>query len=264
MCDAKSSPLAKNIPVFLLRGVNFDEISRLYKAGYYADYSPPCRIRISESHVATMITSNTDPRGNVYTFRDRYNSSQIIATSNHAAYCAYLGLPLPEGFKPRCDYCKQDITGDIVGIPLRMEERTIQVEEAPPGAALGPKDAPGMITSKTPYQATRVVPVFWVEGIYDSFECALGDLRRWKLLPLAWQDVTMEQSECWLHYMFGLAHPGKQLQANPDPRLHRANGGSLEDDEWRSGRHNYSRMGSVTMAPFAVAPVKVDYLRTPV
>src|SRR5581483_3900350 len=126
---------------------------------------------------STSITSsNTDGSLNyginetaaLYTYRGKNDTQQIIATTNHVAYSLYDGKELPIGAKCPggslyCHYCRLDYKTAAVGIPVSYKEH---------------KD------NKTNTKSY----IFYCEGLFCSYECALAALKMHVGLPALSRD----------------------------------------------------------------------------
>jgi len=259
-------------PVFLLRGINFGEIWRLYQEGAFQTIAPSSSIKVVDFQPFCPHSHGADATSATYTFKDRHNATVVIATGNHENYSYYLkDGRLDSSVCRRCDFCKVDFEGMPIGIPLAMEER-ISPLPAPAPLPASPHDVPGAPDAQSPsldaaltrllqHKGTpggKIIHIFWTEGEYCTFECALGDLRRFLLLPLGSQDVCYQNSEYLLKFLFRLSYPAEEKTLLPSlcPRLLKSNMGPLEEKEWRNPRHSYNRTATVHLAP-----AKVEYIR---
>src|SRR5690606_26356563 len=102
-------------------------------------------------------TYGTDSSSPIYCSKDKNNCDVIRTTSGLNDYEIYTknGGKLPSG--GRCEYCKCDFDTVAIGYPLAYEEK--------------------IILTSTDEPKYKVVYIFWVEGKFCSFECALGYVR---------------------------------------------------------------------------------------
>lgn len=237
------------MPTFLLKGVDPSKLLADYQAGVFSrSTSQKTRIRIA--HNTTILapnygTSNQDP---VFAVKDRNNNSVIVATSGHSDFQVFTstGGDLPVG--GRCEHCRQDFDNIVVGYPIGQQEQTVLMND-----------------TDDPKQAIyRVLYVFWVEGRFCSFECALGYLRLMLVRPADYRDTTLRDSEKMLKYLHKLTYPtAGPLRPAQDPRLLRSNGGSLSREEWQDQRHIFVRTDRVLMIPAKVEYIRQNFINTP-
>jgi hypothetical protein len=234
------------MPTFLLKGVDPNKILADYQAGVY---SRPSTLK-SKIHIAqntcilapTYGTSNQDP---IFSVRDRNNCSVIIATTGHSDFEVFTrtGGDLPTG--GRCEHCRDEFDHTVIGYPIGYQEQTILTNDS-----TDPRDA-----------HYRVLYVFWVEGRFCSFECALGYLRLMLGRPADYRDTTLRDSERMLKHLHKLTYPtAGPLRPAQDPRLLRSNGGSLSREEWQDQRHIFVRTDRILMIPAKVEYVQQNFM----
>lgn len=230
------------IPTFLLKGLDPNEVLVKYQSGLYSRPIPQkSKINISKN-IAVLATSygtsNKDP---IFCAKDRNNCSLIVATTGHHNYEVFTttGGNLPTG--GRCEHCRDTFEEIAVGYPIGYQEQTILVSQ-------------DNNFEKSNY---KLIYVFWVEGTFCTFECALGYVNLLLTRPAAYRDTIIRDSERLLKMLYDFTYPNnKTLRPAPDPRLLKVNGGSLTKDEWSDYRHVYNRTDRVLMIP-----AKVEYLR---
>ena len=137
----------------------------------------------------------------------------------------------------RCEICRTDFTTRSVGYPIAYLIRNFLVEEAEP--------------------VYRNVYVFWTEGEFCSYECALRYVLCFLSKPSDFRDTTLRDSERLLRKMYSLSYKTKEiLRPAQDPRLLRSNGGSLTPEEWGNKKHVYVKTDRIV-----VLPAKTKYIR---
>lgn len=229
----------KITPTFLLKGIDINKILAEYQAGVFTrPVKTKSKIKIAQNTVILAPkygTSNTAP---IFCLKDKHNCSVIYATTGHQDFEVFTttGGKLPEG--GRCNHCGRDFPHTAVGYPVGYQELTI-------------------LTGEGPDARYRVVYIFWVEGRFHSFECALGYICLMVARPADSRDTTLRDSERLLKLLYKLTYPDAGvLRAAQDPRLLIVNGGSLTDEEWEDSRHIFVRTDRILMIP-----AKVEYFR---
>lgn len=226
----------KTIPSFLLKGVDPKKLYKDYEDGVFnrpVHYAQNIKLSKNNPILAPIFGKTmADP---VFAVSDRFNNSIVIATTNHVNVERFLttGVFPPDG--GRCDYCKQDFTHKPIGYPIAYDEKSVLTGD----------------TYKSMYY-------FWTEGEYCSYECALGDVRRLSNRSVNMVDASIYDAERLLHLLYKLQYPDHPpLLPSSDPKLLKANNGSLTTAEWRDGHHLYQRTDGIF-----TLPGKVTYERT--
>lgn len=142
------------------------------------------------------------------------------------------GGELPHG--GRCDFCKRDFTDVVIGYPVKDDYKIALVG--------GEK---------------KMTTTYFCEGVFDTYNCALGYLNKFVNHPINKCYVNVIESKRLLHEMFEANHKGKILIPAPDPSLLISNGGSVSEEDWCNSNYCYSRTESII-----TIPIKVDYVRT--
>lgn len=234
------------MPTFLLKGVDPNKILADYQAGVYSrPIAPKSKIRIAQNTsilAPTYGSTNQDP---VFSVKDRNNNSVVIATTGHSDFEIFTrtGGDLPVG--GRCEHCRDEFNHTVIGYPIGYQEQTILTND-----------------STDPKQAHyRVLYVFWVEGRFCTFECALGYLKVMLGRPADYRDTTLRDSERMLRHLHKLTYPtATSLRPAQDPRLLRSNGGSLTREEWQDQRHVFVRTDRILMIPAKVEYVQQNFM----
>lgn len=235
----------KVTPTFLLKGIDISKVLAEYQAGVFSRViKPKSKIKIAQNTVILAPqygVSNHDP---IFCSKDKHNCSVIYATTGHQAFEVFTtsGGKLPVG--GLCDNCHRDFDHTAVGYPVGYQELSIlfPVEDNPD------------------LSVYRIIYVFWVEGKFCTFECALGWIRIMLAHPAEYRDTLLRDSERMLKLLYKLTYPeAKVLRPAQDPRLLISNGGSLSFEEWQDGRHIYTRTDRVLMIPAKVEYIRQDY-----
>lgn len=236
-------------PTFVLKGVDPNRLLADYQMGYFSrPISAKSKIEISQNTAILAPTYGSTNRSPIFCVKDRNNSSVIIATSGHADFEVFTknGGQLTEG--GRCDNCKEDIEGVAVGYPVGYQEINVLTND-------------DNDTNKAQY---RVFYVFWVEGKFCGFECALAYVRSILSRPADYRDTALRDSERMLKLLYKLTYPNAgSLRPAQDPKLLISNGGSLTKEEWNDRRHVYVRTDRILMIPAKVEYIQHDF-HTPV
>lgn len=229
-------------PTFLLKGVDPNKILADYQAGVYSrPIVVKSKIRIAQNTsilAPTYGSTNQDP---IFAVKDRNNNSVVIATTGHSDFEIFTrtGGNLPVG--GRCEHCRDEFEHTAIGYPVGYQEQTILTND----------------TADVKQAQYRVLYVFWVEGRFCDFECALGYLRIMLGRPATYRDTTLRDSERMLRHLHKLTHPtAAPLRPAQDPRLLQSNGGSLTKEVWKDHRHLWVRSDRILMIP-----AKAEYVQ---
>jgi len=229
-------------PTFFLKGLDPNKILMDYQAGVFSrPIKNKTKITLAQNSGILAPIYGTTNNSPIYCLKDRNNCSVIIATTGHADYKVFTttGGDLPTG--GRCILCGKQFDHKALGYPIGYQELTVLTND-----------------SADPKQARyRVLYVFWVEGRFDRFECALGYVRLLLAKPADYRDTTIRDSERMLKFLFKLMYPtAPSLCPAKDPLLLIENGGSLTMEEWQEARHIYTRTDRILMIP-----AKVEYIQ---
>lgn len=233
-------------PTFLLKGVDPDKLLADYQAGFFSrPIKAKTKIIIAQNTTILAPTYGTTNESPIFCMKDRNNCSVIVATTGHTDYEVFTrtGGELPIG--GRCDRCKKDFAHTAMGYPVGYQELTVLTNDDN-----DPKSA-----------HYRILYVFWVDGEFCSFECALGYVQLILALPADYRDTTLRNSEQMLKMLYKLTYPtAPPLRPAQNPRLLRTNGGSLGEEEWQDVRHIYVRTDRILMIPAKVEYVQQNFL----
>lgn len=213
-----SKILSAHVPTFLLKKIDPESIIRRYNLGEFQ------QIRLQKESVqikSGVQIIGSSPSENIFSFRDKNNVTQTIATTNCHQY---------QGVAPstelRCEWCRKGYpSSQSIGIPTRV------------------------LRSSDTY-------LFQTEGDYCCFQCALAHLRSTRGMPLRFHEIGQNDSESFLKMHHALLYPGKDLSPAPHYRLHKRNGGCLEDSEFFADQSVYTRIPCVV-----TQAVKQQYIK---
>jgi len=228
----------KIVPTFLLKGINPDKSLIDYQNGVFSEL-PDRKIKIKVLTNTNMLAPiyGADNSSQIFCLKDKNNCNVIRTTTGYNDYEIFNknGGQLATG--GRCEHCKEDFDTIAIGYPLNYEEKLI-------------------LTSEITHNY-RIIHVFWVEGKFCSFECALGYLRLILSKPCDYRDSIIRDSEYLLKFLYKLMYPlSSILRPSQDPRLLLTNGGSLTKEQWNDQKHIYIRTDKIL-----IMPVKVEYLQ---
>jgi hypothetical protein len=230
-------------PTFLLKGIDIHRLIAEYQMGAFNrpwTYKKKIKIAQTTTSLAPKYgDSNKDP---IFSVKDKHNSNVVFATSGHNDFEVFTrtGGALPVG--GRCGLCGDDFIQTALGYPIGYQEQILLLNQ-----------------QEEPLRARyRITYIFWVEGRFCSFECALGYIRLILARPADFRDPTLRDSERMLKILFSLTYPHVKTPLRPaqDPRLLQSNGGSLTKEQWQDTSHVYVRTDRVLLIP-----AKVEYLQ---
>lgn len=226
-------------PTFLLKGVDPNKLLEAYQAGFFNRPIPVKAKIVMPRNTAILVpVYGTSNHEGVFCFKDKNNTSVIIATTGQENFQIYTkcGGMLVEG--GRCDFCKKDFTNTVVGYPIAYKESTILV-------------------SKDNDYIYKNIYTFWVDGELCSFECALAKLRGLLSKQPDYQNNLIKDSESLLKMLYKLMHPdAEDLRASQCSRLLKENKGSLTREEWVDTKHLYINTNRVLLVP-----AKLEYMQ---
>jgi hypothetical protein len=212
----------KNIqPSFLLKNINFTEIHKKYKQGYYN----------REIQQKSLINPIVKIHNNNKTDKVKYKDIQLSGQKYVELYCKNNYNNIKGG---RCDNCKRDFTGDIIGYPISYEEYNILQEN----------------------NTFKNYHVFWIEGCFHSYECCLEYVEKINQhLHKYYQDFDVK---IMLQYMYCLINGNKKiLKPSNDPYLLIDNGGEMTQEEWSNPDLKYKKTYNVIKIPAQVVYTKI-------
>jgi hypothetical protein len=223
-------------PTFLIKKIDHRKVLENYNNGKYTSFKlPEKRTQMNVIKATVEPTYGTSPDAPIYTFRNKNNIVQTVATTNHTSYLAFNSTgQLPMG--GICDGCRRLFEHQAIGIPIRIEK----------------------IITTLANNEQKVLTVYHCDDlVYHSFECALLGLKRTNRLNWQFRDPLYMDSETMLRNFYAQLYPNAgQLKAANDHRLLKCHGGPLDDAEYDNGHHIFTRSSNVVMVP-----VKVQYQR---
>ena len=207
-------------PTFLLRGIDPYALNEEYKTGQ--SFTALVFEKKKIAPVALVSNRGKSFRDAIYTFRNRDNFVQTIATTSAKSFTF-----VDEKREPQkggiCVACHQEFTHEAMGIPIHLVE-----------------------------DGNKVL-VFKIYVICD-FRCTLRLIR---LLRRLQRRINLMHAEQFLRYLYRKMHPnGPLLQEAPDPLLLENNDGSLTYEEYKDSRYTY-----VNVPNLIFYPTKEQYLR---
>lgn len=235
----------RQTPTFLLKGLDPNKLLADYQAGFFSRKPvAKAKIQIAQNKTILAPTYGTTNKDAVFSIKDRNNCSVVIAKTGHADCEVYNSTGGDLSVGGRCDKCKKDFDTIAMGYPIAYQELTIltNAEENIENARY------------------RILYIFWVEGKFCSFECALAYIQLLLSLPADHRDTTIRDSERMLKTLYKLTYPNAPvLRPSQDTKLLRSNGGSLTNEEWQDNQHIYVRTERVLMIPAQVEYIKQKF-----
>lgn len=226
---------SKQIPRFLLKGVDVNAVIFQYFAGEFVERKNPTeKITVTENFPLLAPAYGNDNTAPIFSVPDRNNARVIIATSGHSEFDVFMktGGQLPVG--GRCRFCQDEFTTAAVGYPLAYNEENILVS--------APNERPRY----------RIHYVFWVESRFCSFECALGYVMMLLSRPAIYRDTSLRDSASMLRMLYKLTYPtAGPLRPAQNPDLLNA----MTREEWNDRRHVFVRTDRVV-----IIPAKAEYM----
>jgi len=213
-------------PTFLLRSIDPIKVLNDYLEGKFNNLAfPTDKIKVATNMLSLAPQHGSTPNSEIYTYRDKTNSQQVIATTNHYQYSivqASNGKELP--IAGRCLWCLLDIEMPPIGIPVMIQYNNDEI-------------------------------IFHVDGCYCTFECCYSGLLREKSASYVYRDPLYMDSEQLLKLMYKIMYPNEEkLKKSPDWRLLKENNGCLDRKEFFNGSHTYERTSNLV-----ILPIKVEY-----
>lgn len=235
-----SGLIINSVPTIVLAKIHPATVTKNYHDGKYVNMKLPDKLSTSGlTNSDTSLNYGINESAALFTYRGKNDMQQIIATTNHVSYALYdsKGQELPMGAKCPggclfCHYCHLEYKTNAIGIPITYKEQR------------DPKNSQKHI-------------IFYCEGLYCSYECALSALKTQIGRNSLARDSSYNYAEELLRYLYKLAYPSNPiLIPAPDHRLLKSNGGSLTESEFRTGSHTYIKLPGMIFAP-----VKFQYLQ---
>lgn len=224
-----SKTIVKIPETFILRSIDPIDILSKYLKGEYKTLKIPTK-KVKNKFLTTGKNIGTNPSYEIYRLLDKSNTHQTIFTTNHNLYNHYSNvIKHKKSDRPllKCTYCRRDIKGEYVGLPVSMEMDKEHVS-------------------------------FFTEGYYCHFGCAYANLKRVIPVSRIHRDPLYMDAEQLLHCMYHKLYPNepRNIVEAPDWRLCRSNGGPLTDEEFDSKTYKYVAINNVAMLP-----VKRQYMK---
>lgn len=205
------------IPGFFLRGVDTINVKGQYNKGHFTKYKldtlKDYKIDFSGKTISIVPVGNDDT-SDIFSKTNTSNITSIFATSNCKTFNNFIHPNIGvTGIK--CDWCRDVLKTDPVGIPIKIDF----IED--------------YLVCHTP-------------TCHCSFECAFASLiDDSKFLK---PNYTAD-SVVYLNIMFNRIFPDEKLLPAPDWKLHKNNGGSLDENEFQLNSHTYQKTGRAIFCP---------------
>lgn len=214
-------------PTFLIKNCDPTDLYNKYKAG---QFNRPIPQKTKLSSVNTKLKTNLINDNKYQAVKFVMSNEQGVEKFKKSIHAARDAQHRPQLMGGRCDYCKQDFEGEVIGYPLSHEPQYT-------------------IDNDNRY---RISYLFWTEGTFCDYACCLGHLQR-----LNKTDPLIQDAEMLLKLMFQLEY-GKdaQLKKATDPKLLIDNGGTLSLEDWRNKQYEYVRTNNVLKIPTQVIYAK--------
>jgi len=229
-----SKSVIKISETFMLRRIDPVCILKNYLKGGYKNLEiPKQKIKSKNKRISLGKNYGDNNSYEIYRFKDKSNSKQVILTTNHLIYKHSVDKILGQNVERpivKCLYCKRKINKTPIGIPISMETNN----------------------------KTKEIK-FHVDGTYCNFNCMFADFKRINDTSRIYKDPLYMDAEQLIHVMFHKMYPKqekKRIREAPDWRLLRENGGPLTDKEFDEGNFVFIPMTSVVQVP-----VKRQYIK---
>lgn len=225
-----SSEIMQLKPKIYLKGIDPIEILENFFNGKYKDYQlPEYKLIIDQSLniVDTRKIGNNAQESGIYSYQNRSNMKTVIITTNHDKFqLKKKNLP-QDGKKFACLWCLGEIDPEkSIGIPIKFE-----------------------------YDKNTGMSTFHIDDEYCNFSCMYSGYMRGPQTT-GGKYATHLDTEQYIHTMFSLMHPGKELKEAKPLRLRNIfSGGLLTDAQYYDGSLHYQQLPNVVLLP-----AKVEYL----
>lgn len=212
-------PKKNNVPSFLIKNINYNELYNKYVSGYF-NRPIPDKPKLKVTKPAVI---NVDPN-NVY------NSFKTVELSGGGYAKLYTTNQVKVGGV--CMYCNKQFDTEIIGYPLAYEEKA-------------------QLNAENIFE---VYHLFWIEGCFHTYECCLAycQLQHNKKYDSHFDIIVM------LKYMYGLLYPAAHTTLKPanDKALLIENGGTMSYEDWSNKEVQYQKSYNVIKIPAQVAYFK--------
>lgn len=206
-------------PSFLLKNINPNVLNKKYKQGYF-NRPLPVKTFLPIVHLKLLDNKNLTKPANHFKsiqlsgqhFVELYNNNSVVNT--------------------RCDGCKCDVSGELIGYPIAYEEQQKLLDD----------------------NTFKLTHLFWIEGCFHSYECCLNYITTFNDY---FNKFNLEfDVKVMFKYMYNLIFNNNILPGN-DPKLLISNGGSMTVEEWLDPNGRYQRSNEVIKIPAQVVYHKV-------
>lgn len=226
-------------PAFFLKGLDIKKLVLDYQSGLF---NRPIRQKAKIVPTAANILQpayGEDGCSPMYRMKSKNDMPIIVVTNNNKSFEFFVKSKgaLPTGGV--CDYCRRPFEGQVVGYPVEYQEKAI-------------------LSTEGERSVYRNIYMFWIDGEFCSFSCALTFLQNLMIRPAAYRDNSALDSIRQLHFLHSLMHPEATLTHRSDAKLLTCNGGSVSEEEWLAG----SSLAFVKSERVVIMPAKNEYIRT--
>lgn len=241
-------------PTFLLKGIDPIKILSDYIGGKYnnmVNINLKPKITKSVTPISIVPKYGTSTEDQIYIYKDKSNINQTVVTTNHEAYTRVKAYYNNEGLQrsqimkvgteasteitKECMWCRTEIKGEALGIPISIEILQDRVTE-------------------------EKAYVFHIDGNddYCCFECCFSGYKRLNPSSVIYRDPLYMDAEQMLKFMYSCIYPhAGPLREAQDYRLLKRNNGPLTEKEFFNETHAYVRTSNIILLP-----AKIEYLVT--
>ena len=281
MKSTDQKPILGYIPRCLLRGVEPSKVKAMYENGSYSHLTlEMLRNHARKSKLPELFSSipainsssitTTDSNSDLFVYRDRYNNSHVVATTNCFNYQIYTEtghLPSEGGI---CKQCLKPYKSIALGIPIRLIEISYPLinlntepKEKEKEALKKENSSEALKKEKESNLTLRSVGrenckvYFMADCSYCSFECVLSVIRDNNSSSLYSRNPHYMDSEQQLKSLFFEMYPHvPTLYEANDPSLRKESGGSLDDPSFRA--HCYQPTYNIICPPVKYCHFRID------
>ena len=224
-------------PTFLLRGIEYHKIISDYFDGKFNNISfPSKKIELSVNSIIADYSVGSDDSSEIYEYVNSVGQTQRVVTVNHLNHervkrglknNSYLEnidegitIPLSNGGKNICLWCRRNFSFEPVGMPIKFE-----------------------------YHEDKRKNIFHTIGTYCTYECCYSDLKTKTRTPFCFRDHRYMDSETMLRLLFGKVYPDKELKEQNDWVLGCWNNGPISEEDFFSDSHHYENNINVVFLP---------------
>jgi len=207
-------------PSFLLKNINVNDLHKKYTNGYFNRPIP-----IKKSIPLTVVKNVIKQQ---HTLHNKVPSKSIQLSGQKYVEIFNTNTLIDK----RCDFCKRDFEGEIIGYPVAYEEKQKLLDT----------------------NTYKIYHLFWTEGCFHSYECCLGYIETYSDY---FNKYNLEfDVKVMFKYMYSLMYDAQLKPAN-DPKLLITHGGSMTFDEWNDQNERYVKSNEVIKMPAQIIYNKI-------